>query len=176
MLITTVSENALKTKIKLFFCLPPTLRGFSQELLPDCFLSRTTQIMYVLENVSLQLKHQTSVLANSNGKIWQSKRCVTASMLAVVSLPFWRQLIYSQTGQICFVMHWSIALGKWVSNFQGNSPIFLTRALTGPPQERIIKQTSVYFLSVNITTASEVGTDMKDLPALPEPTFWGCWD
>lgn len=97
-----------KQKLNLFFLSPPPCMS-SQELLPDYLLSRTTQqVMYVLENVSLQLKHRTSVLANSNGTDLTEQEMCDSIHARSSFLPFWRQFIYSQTGQICAVMHWSI--------------------------------------------------------------------
>lgn len=132
--------------------------------------------MYVLENASLQLKRRRPVPANSSITDLTEQQMGDNIYARNSFLSFWRQFIHSQTGQICFVMHQSIIQWKWVSDFQGNSPISLPTALTGAPGEITIKQTSVYFLSVSTSTASEVGADMKDLPALPEPKFWGNWD
>lgn len=163
----------LKQKLNHCFFVPSFFR--------DCFLTLyhlllriVQQVRYVLEKSSVQLEHQASAPASS------VVTDLTKQQLGDIiyeEFPLFLEAVHTfRTGQICFAMHQSIIRWKWLSNFQGNSPISLPTALTGAPGEITIKETSVCVLSVSISTTPVVGADMKDLPALTEPKFWGSWD
>lgn len=131
-----------KQKWNLFFS-PPTLHLLGIASWLYLLSSTTQQVMYVLENAPFQLKHQTPVPDNSNLTDLTEQQMSDNTYARNSFLSFWRQFIHSQTGQICFVMQQSVIQWKWVSNFQGNSPISLPTTLAGAPGEITIEQTFV---------------------------------